>query len=71
MSYNKFDINDIKNSLQIIKEQVSAFDVENNIEKISSMKIKADMKTPLRIQINRIKEYVNKDAKKYLQTSGL
>jgi len=71
LSYNKFDINDIKNSLQIIKEQVSAFDVENNIEKISSMKIKADMKTPLRIQINRIKEYVNKDAKKFLQTSGL
>jgi len=71
LSYNKFDINDIKNSLQIIKEQVSAFDVENNIEKISSMKIKADMKTPLRTQINRIKEFVNKDAKKFLQTSGL
>ena len=71
LSYNKFDINDIKNSLQIIKEQISAFDVENNIEKISSMKIKADMKTPLRAQINRIKEYVNRDAKKFLQTSGL
>jgi len=71
LSYNKFDINDIKNSLQIIKEQVSAFDVENNIEKISSMKLKTNMKTPLRAQINRIKEYVNRDAKKFLQTSGL
>jgi len=36
----KFDIDKIRNSLQMLKEIISAFPVENNLEEISKLKTK-------------------------------
>ena len=66
----KFDIDEIRNSLQMLKEQVSAFPVENNLEEISKLKKKELMKVPIYKQILRLKMYINKHAenmfKRYL-----
>jgi hypothetical protein len=58
----KFDIDEIRNSLQMIKEQISAFPVENNLEMISKLKNKQNMKVPIYKQILRLKEFINKHA---------
>jgi hypothetical protein len=58
----KFDIDEIRNSLQMLKEIISAYPVENNIEQISLLKKKEKMKVPLYKQILRLKEYINRDA---------
>jgi hypothetical protein len=58
----KFDIDEIRNSLQLLKEIISAFPVENNLEMISMMKTKKLMKVPIYKQINRLKMYINKHA---------
>ena len=71
LNYRKFNITDVKRSLQVIKEQISAFPVENIIEKISSMKNKGDMKQPLEKQIGKIKDFVNRDAKRFVAVHKL
>ena len=58
----KFDIDEIRNSLQMLKEIISAYPVENNIEQISLLKKKEKMKVPIYKQILRLKEYINRDA---------
>jgi len=58
----KFDIDEIRNSLQMLKEIISAFPVENNLEEISKLKTKAKMKVPIYKQILRLKMYINKHA---------
>jgi hypothetical protein len=58
----KFDIEEIRNSLQMLKEIISAFPVENNLEEISKLKTKELMKVPIYKQINRLKMYINKHA---------
>jgi hypothetical protein len=58
----KFDIDEIRNSLQMLKEIISAFPVENNLEMISMMKTKDKMKVPIYKQINILKMYINKHA---------
>ena len=58
----KFDIEEIRNSLQMLKEIISAFLVENNLEEISKLKTKELMKVPIYKQINRLKMYINKHA---------
>jgi hypothetical protein len=58
----KFDIDEIRNSLQLLKEIISAFPVENNLEEISKLKKKELMKVPIYKQINRLKEFINKHA---------
>jgi len=58
----KFDIDEIRNSLQMLKEVISAFPVENNLEEISKLKTKAKMKVPIYKQILRLKEFINKHA---------
>jgi hypothetical protein len=58
----KFDIDEIRNSLQLLKEIISAFPVENNLEMISMMKTKELMKVPIYKQINILKMYINKHA---------
>jgi len=58
----KFDIDEIRNSLQMLKEQISAFPVENNLEEISKLKTKQNMKVPIYKQILRLKEFINKNA---------
>jgi len=63
----KFDIHEIRNSLQMLKEIVSAFPVENKIEEISKLKTKEMMKVPIYKQILRLEEY-NMNTEKYFQT---
>ena len=58
----KFDIDEIRNSLQMLKEIISSFPVENNLEMISMMKTKELMKVPIYKQILRLKEFINKHA---------
>jgi len=58
----KFDIDEIRNSLQMLKEIISAFPAENNLEMISMMKTKDKMKVPIYKQILRLKEFINKHA---------
>ena len=58
----KFDIDEIRNSLQLLKESISAFPVENNLEEISKLKKKELMKVPIYKQILRLKEFINKHA---------
>ena len=52
----KFDIDEIRNSLQMLKEAISAFPVENKLEEISKLKTKQNMKVPIYKQILRVKE---------------
>lgn len=63
----KFDIHEIRNSLQMLKEQISAFAVENTLEEISKLKSKDEMKVPIHKQVLRLKEYINNDAFKILR----
>jgi hypothetical protein len=58
----KFDIDEIRERLQMLKEQISAFSVENNLEEISKLKTKQNMKVPIYKQILRLKEFINKNA---------
>ena len=58
----KFDIDEIRNSLQLLKESISAFPVENNLEEISKLKTNKLMKVPIYKQILRLKVYINKHA---------
>jgi hypothetical protein len=58
----KFDIDEIKNSLQMLKEIISAFPVEINLEMISMMKTKDKMKVRIHKHILRLKEFINKHA---------
>ena len=57
----KFDIDEIRNSLQMLKEQISAFPVENKLEEISKLKTKQNIKVPIYKQILRLKEFINKN----------
>ena len=58
----EFDIDEIRNNLQLLKESISAFPVENNLEKISKLKKKDKLKVPIYKQILRLKEFINKHA---------
>jgi hypothetical protein len=63
----KFDIDEIRNSLQLLKEQISAFPVENNLEMIIKLKTKDKIKVPIYKQILRLKKFIYK----YVQTKVL
>jgi hypothetical protein len=55
----------------MLKEVISAFDVQNDIESISLLKSKDKMRLPLKKQIRIIRDYVNKNAKKFIASSNL
>ena len=46
----------------MLKEIISSFPVENNLEEISKLKTKDKMKVPIYKQILRLKEFINKHA---------
>ena len=71
LHYNKFTLDQIKNSLQMIKEIVSAYPITNNLESISKLTNKDKIKKELTKQIKIIKDYVNMDAKRFLNTSQI
>jgi len=58
----KFDIDEIRNYLQMIKKAISAFPVENNLELISKLKTKQNMKVLIYKKFLRLKEFINKHA---------
>ena len=68
---SKFNIDEIKNSLQIIKEQISAFPVPNHIEKIVELRTKKSMRKPLMNQVKLINDYLNRDANRFISTNKL
>jgi len=55
----------------MIKEIVSAFPITNNLESISKLNNKDKMKEKLKQQIKIIKDYVNTEAKRFLQQSQI
>ena len=63
----KFDLSEIRESLQLLKETISAFPVVNDLEKISKIKKKNDMKPLLRKQINILKKHINEQAKAFIK----
>ena len=71
LHYNKFTLDQIKNSLQMIKEIVSAYPITNNLESISKLTNKDKIKKELTKQINIMKNYINRDAQKFLNSTGL
>ena len=71
LHYNKFTLDQIKNSLQMIKEVISAYPITNNLEFISKLTNKDKMKRGLIKQIKIIKDYINRDAKRFLNSTGL
>jgi hypothetical protein len=71
LHYNKFTLDQIRNSLQMLKEIVSAFPITNNLEAISKLTNKYKMKKELNKQIMIMKNYINKEAQKFLNSTGL
>ena len=67
IEHKKFDIHEIRESLQMLKEQISSFPVENNLERISNLKSKKSMSQPLYKQILILKKYINSDAENVLR----
>jgi len=71
LHYNKFTLEQIKDSLQMLKELISSFPIDNNLEMISTLTNKDKMKIQLTKQIRIIKDYVNASAKRFLQQTGI
>lgn len=67
----KFDLKEVRNSLQVLKETISAFPVDNSLEQISKLKTKQAMKPLLRKQIRLLKAYINEQAKQFIQQNGI
>ena len=62
----KFDLEEIRNSLQYLKEIVSAFPVENNLNLITFLKTKEEMKLPIHKQVLILKRFINKESEKVM-----
>ena len=67
----KFNLTEIRESLQLLKETISAFPVVNDLEEISKKKKKNEMKPLLRRQIRTLKKYINEQAKQFINQNGL
>ena len=63
----EFDIHEIRESLQMLKEIISAFPLENKLEEINKLKTKQNMKVQIYLQILRLKEFINKNAENLLR----
>jgi hypothetical protein len=67
----KYNLTEIRESLQLLKETISAFPVVNDLEEISKKKKKNEMKPLLRRQIRTLKKYINEQAKQFINQNGL
>ena len=67
IEHKKFDIDEVRNSLQMLKEIISSFPVSNNLEMISNMKNKTLMAPHIYKQILILKKYINSDAENVLR----
>jgi hypothetical protein len=71
MGFSKFTPEDFKSSLELLKELISSFPVENNLGEIARMKDKHKMMKPLQKQVRLLKDFINKDAKKFISKTRL
>ena len=71
MGFSKFTPEDFKNSLELLKELISSFPVENNLGEIARMKDKHKMMKPLQKQVRLLKDFINKDAKQFISKTRL
>ena len=71
LNNDKFTLEDVKNSLESIKEQVSSFPVPNYLEEIVKKKTKKEMTKLLNKQIYDISGFLNRDAKRFIQEKRL
>jgi hypothetical protein len=67
----KFNLREIRESLQLLKETISAFPVVNDLEEITKKKKKNEMKPLLRRQIRTLKKNINEQAKQFINQKGL
>jgi hypothetical protein len=68
---DKFTLDDVRSTLEEIKEQVSAFPVPNYLEEIIKKKTKKEMTKLIRKQVFDILGFLNRDAKKFIQEKRL
>jgi hypothetical protein len=61
----------VKNSLEILKEQISAFPVPCTIDKIVKLKTIKSMRKPIMNQVRVINGFLNRDANKFLNINKL
>ena len=71
MRFQKFKVEDVNSSLELLKELISAFPVENHLEEIINMKTKEKKLKPLEKQVTLLRNYINKETKKFLVKSRL
>ena len=68
---DKFTLDDVRFSLESIKEQVSAFPVPNYLEEIIKKKNKKEMTKLIKKQVYDILGFLNRDAKRFIQEKRL
>ena len=68
---DKFTLDDVRSSLESIKEQVSAFPVPNYLEEIIKKKTKKEMTKLFQKQVYHILGFLNRDAKRFIQEKRL
>ena len=68
---DKFTLDDVRSSLESIKEQVSAFPVPNYLEEIIKKKNKKEMTKLIKKQVSDILGFLNRDAKRFIQEKRL
>lgn len=68
---DKFTLDDVRMSLESIKEQVSAFPVPNYLEEIIKKKTKKEMTKLIKKQVFDILGFLNRDAKRFIQEKRL
>ena len=68
---DKFTLDDVRSSLESIKEQVSAFPVPNYLEEIIKKKTKKEMTKLIQKQVSDILGFLNRDAKRFIQEKRL
>jgi len=68
---DKFNLDDVRFSLESIKEQVSAFPVPNYLEEIIKKKTKKEMTKLIQKQVSDILGFLNRDAKRFIQEKRL
>lgn len=67
---NKFSISQIKSALELIKENLSKFEIKNIVNKITILKNKKSMLPHIDKQLNKITKYLNADVERFLKNSA-
>ena len=71
LNNDKFTLDDVRFSLESMKEQVSSFPVPNYLEEIIKKKTKKEMTKIIKKQVYDILGFLNRDAKRFIQEKRL